>query len=755
LTINKSQFAESMEMPELGGYALPGGLASLARGEITSFVKPIALLGRLPDSTGVSHHVLSIYRALGSAFPIETYETTDQASIESLAWSWPEYSAVVATESILHSPHIVALMRQLRGKLPRILILAWDSDQLDPLEVDVINEAFDVVMPDSESLGEHWAQQVDDHVKWVPFPINLDLRSLAVGPGPRMRQTGSSVIIGAVAAFHPRKQHRLLIDVVADLVDEGENLELIIHSNLAHAGSFEDTIAHARDRLGYRAVITNDDKSPRDLARLYQTLDLFVSLSQGETFNIPVREALSAGVPCVISDIPGHEDLTSLPGVVSVPARIPVLANYPERGDIVAGIQYQCEYAEAKKAVRDLVRQVRVGLGPLPFDVTKSGLTSDVRRRRRRMFSALAEAGAVEFTGLPAPAAPVNREPVARSRKANSPEPRKLVLLGHDAGFFSLFNNYVSHVAWWEGEGKGQFDQVLADWSASAVAFATGNASFESFCYAGGSEGNVFFSLFENPYEDHTYGPETRLDELSNASYLCESFNAKLDPYLTYVHASQLYRSLDFPQWRQRMNAVVRRNLRVRPHIQAEVDLLTSEVPSGCPTMSMHVRHPSHAIEQPDGALADVDDFIRVASDWLGRESSGRILLASDQERVVSRFRSEFADRMLVRDAVARTSEQHDEAFEKLATTAQMTIGHQIQHLKAERPDLWSSKLAEEVVIDALFLATGDILVHSTSNVATAVSMLNPTSSMFHIRGGDTWNSIRARALLEERTQLV
>jgi glycosyltransferase involved in cell wall biosynthesis len=42
---------------------------------------------------------------------------------------------------------------------------------------------------------------------------------------------------------------------------------------------------------------------------LYSSAKVFISASKAEGFNLPVREALSFGVPVVISDIPIHREL--------------------------------------------------------------------------------------------------------------------------------------------------------------------------------------------------------------------------------------------------------------------------------------------------------------------------------------------------------------------------------------------------------------------------------------------------------------
>jgi glycosyltransferase involved in cell wall biosynthesis len=726
-------------------------VTQVSQHDICGYLKPIAVLGRMPDATGISQHLLSLHRTLADVVELITYDVNDLETCLTLNWDWPRFAAVIVTESVVHQPVLVQMLRRLAGSLPRLLVLAWDSDRLDPQEIEVVNQAFDHVLADNALLADHWSRQVAPHVGWHTFPLNLDLRARSAGVQPRSRRSWSPIVVGCIAAFHPRKRHDVVVDLVADLIAEGENVELLMHSNLQHGDGFERTRRYAEQRLGERALVTNNDKTPSELTELYHNIDVFVSLSQGETYNVPLRDALAAGIPCVISDIPGHHDLVGRYGVVAVPAGIPVPASYPERGGIVCGIQYQCTHADALPALRGVVRAVRVGLGPDPYSVSETGLASDSRVKIAPMFDVLRGAGALQLARIGSRSG----TPSSASAGPVIKPPRRLVLLAHDAGFFSLYNTYASHVAWWQDEERSAgFDQVLADWSVRALERGVGLHEVESFCYASPSEGNAFFKLFENPF------PELQLDEarwladLDGAELLTNSFNAKVDPYLTYKNAARLYRSLGFAQWRKRMARVVSSHLKPLPEVCEALRKSLRVVPDDASKLSMHVRHPSHAVEQPDGSIASVDDFIRVAEGWLQTQHAGVVLLATDQESVVTAFRRELGDSVACRDGVVRTSEEDDARFRESARSG-VQLGHQIQHLTASNPSSWSSAFARDVMLDMLFLAQGELFIHTTSNVATAVAMQSPDIAMMHIRGSDTWSTLQARTLLEQRIRVV
>ena len=77
------------------------------------------------------------------------------------------------------------------------------------------------------------------------------------------------------------------------------------------------------------------------------------------------------------------------------------------------------------------------------------------------------------------------------------------VLPCYDAGFFYIFNNYVSHLVYAE-----ENEIILPDWRLSNLLteqtdlLAFNNFKLVSFCYGTEGDGNIFYRLFENPYPE-------------------------------------------------------------------------------------------------------------------------------------------------------------------------------------------------------------------------------------------------------------
>jgi hypothetical protein len=700
--------------------------------DIAGTIRPILILCRQGSDTGIGSHAQSILQTLGSSVPMTVLDIDNPDSWSYLTLAAERYAAVVLAESPHLRPDLVSALADVGGRVPRACVFAWDSDQLDPYEVASMGASIDVVLSD-DPQHHRWHAQASPHLEWFTFPLSIDVRAQNPLSLVRNKRSPRRQKVVSLGAYHPRKQHEFTIEVVHELVQEGRDLELILHSNLDQ-GEFQRIHDYAVDLLGNRAVVTNDDKSPQELLALYREGDVYVSSSRGETYNIPIRLALAAGVPAVAFNVSGHSDLASNPGFLGVKAEVPVPAVHPERDSRMIGRQWTGTREDLKTGLASLLAQVETGSGPRRSSVAIDAQRWDHRRRKGEMWDVFREAGLIETTWNSS-AWPRRAQLNAHRRHGNDHSSRvsprravkRLVIPADDAGFLALHNVFASHARWWAEEDV----EVIPDWSARTVRRFRGD-EWKSFCYAGADEGNVYFSLFESKMFD--YDADTELDQLERAIYVPRSFNAKLDPFLTYVHPDRLYQSVAFQQWRQAMHDIVKKYLTPKPEILAEVDQLTQ--PAGqSPMLGMHIRHPSHAMEQPDGSLPTTDTFLNVAEAWLDRNPNAHVYLATDQEKVIQEALARLGDRVLTSKAT-RVSIEHSNVYEALPDDERLKEGHQVQHLAAADQSRHSSLLAKEVLIDTWALSRCSAVLHTVSNVATAVSFINPAAEMYYMRGG-------------------
>ena len=578
--------------------------------------------------------------------------------------------------------------------------VVFDSDELPPRWIFELNKRFDlVIVPSPHLVRTAKSSGVEKPIACVP--IALDIESLLASPYRRPRPDKTRFV--SVAAFHPRKGTTTLVDAFADRFGSRQDVELVLHSNL----SFENTFARVQRSIAecgltnVRATcgaLSRDDKNA-----LIDDGDVFVNCSRGEGYSIGPREALALGKPLVLSGVGGHLDLARVPGVFVVPAEIRVPARYPEIDNLVFGEQRLVEPEALGDALQRALAYARSdACYKTAFD----------RRAFARNFT---------FGDLATSYAELINTALGRFRTAR-PRPihvripedfrhrvdqtlgrraerlgftRNIVTAAYDGGFFSLFNAFMSHLVWNQREERCH--AVLPDWDAGRLLERENRTNFVSFCYGRPDEGNVWLKVFKPLYGLTEADMNSRDFLYAHASFPEARHNERREPLMTYVHAYKLYKSHDFAAWRRQYHRVFAEHVHLRPELQDEIDSFTQSHFERNFMVAAHVRHPSHTMEQPDGTLAQNQVYVDHIREKLRErgidEATGNwgLFLATDQDRAIRAFQSEFGRHVIWFRDVRRTREEEDCRFDKLSPEDKHREGHQVQHLVASDPGNWSS----------------------------------------------------------------
>ncbi|WP_213815932.1 glycosyltransferase [Glaciihabitans sp. dw_435] len=641
----------------------------------------------------------------------------------------------------------------------RIAHMAYDSDILPEEWVRILNERFDLALFSSEYLlGVAAASGVT--IPTAFLPIGLDLEPMLArryrAPMPNVTR------FGTISAFHTRKGLDLLVEAFLREFGGDPSAELVIHSNLA----FGDVYARVKSLMvsagATNVHVQNSDLSVEAKNDLIDSFDVYVNVSVGEGYSIGPREALALGKSLVLSNIAAHEDMQGLPGVFAIEPIGYQPAVYPEIENRIMGRQSLLDVASIQKSLR-----LAKGFASSPEIAT----TSAVRRRRAGAFSfttleseyaafvdpdsawaaKLAAASHTEEVDVATstltddlvdPIAATAAVPRARAfagRHGTKLGARKIVVPAHDGGFFSVFNTYFTHLVW--GTIDNEAALVLPDWRAEGVIERAKGEPVVSYCYGKPYDGNVWLKMFEPVFDlsaDELNDPE-RL--YAGAELPEPPFNHVREPNLTYVNAHNLYTAHDFYRFRKQYNTVLDRHVRLVPEYRSEIDTFVNDQISGRFTIGVHVKHPSHAVEQVGGAMADRFAYVTRVRDELARrginpsDEGWAVFVATDQERVTQLFHEEFGNHVVAFNDVVRSSSETDDEFDLLSDDEKLQDGHQLQHQMAANTKNWSHRLAWEVWRDAEALAASDVVIHAVSNVATAVAYMNPNNEMRYFAG--------------------
>jgi len=111
-------------------------------------------------------------------------------------------------------------------------------------------------------------------------------------------------IILYTAEFIPRKNHKFLIESLPSLKKTIPNLKIILPGK----GELFDDMVNLAKKLRVHDII-NFCGYRKDINKLCRLSDLYVATSRQEGLPIGVVEALAAGLPVVVSDIRGQNDI--------------------------------------------------------------------------------------------------------------------------------------------------------------------------------------------------------------------------------------------------------------------------------------------------------------------------------------------------------------------------------------------------------------------------------------------------------------
>lgn len=167
----------------------------------------------------------------------------------------------------------------------------------------------------AESIPGYLRRLAADRLEVVPNGVDVDRvdRALAPGTPEEPAPAAPRVTVANVGRLIPIKNQTALLTAFARVAGPHDSLVIVGEGPLR--GALED---QARE-LGIADRVQMPGLLPRDeVYRLLSTADVFVSPSYGEGLPLSVLEAMAAGVPAVLSDIPPHREIVEASGIAAL-----------------------------------------------------------------------------------------------------------------------------------------------------------------------------------------------------------------------------------------------------------------------------------------------------------------------------------------------------------------------------------------------------------------------------------------------------
>lgn len=158
--------------------------------------------------------------------------------------------------------------------------------------------------------------------------------------------TPDALLVGLIGRYHPAKDHANFLRAAAALSEGRPEASFVLSGRGVHRGNDAlcDAIGHLG--LGGRVHLLGERQ---DVARLMASCDIIISSSSREGFPNVVGEAMSCGVPCVVTDVGDSANLVGPTGLVVPPRNHEALAQ-AGRELIHLGFNGRAKLGEAARA---------------------------------------------------------------------------------------------------------------------------------------------------------------------------------------------------------------------------------------------------------------------------------------------------------------------------------------------------------------------------------------------------------------------
>ena len=177
----------------------------------------------------------------------------------------------------------------------------------------------DALIANSRS-GVDWAADAYevscDRVCVVPNAVSPIARDLVARVRLRreLNIADDAIVVGTVANLKPQKEPGFFLKVAHDvLADEGElaaspgkHVEFVWVGDGPLGGAIAEQLRHLGSRISSRIRFVG---AKRDVEAWFSLFDVFVLTSAWEGLPGALMEAMSAGLPCLATDVPGTRDL--------------------------------------------------------------------------------------------------------------------------------------------------------------------------------------------------------------------------------------------------------------------------------------------------------------------------------------------------------------------------------------------------------------------------------------------------------------
>lgn len=322
--------------------------------------------------------------------------------------------------------------------------------------------------------------------------------------------------------------------------------------------------------------------------------------------------------------------------------------------------------------------------------------------------------------------------------------PQKLTVIpANAAGFFSVYNKHVSYLAYKEDD-----ECIIPDWRISQLnknIYRYWHSDIiVSFCYGKYNDGNIFFKLFENPYNEEVIAPDLYQSDImydyANKVIDCPVYNFDNEPFLTYIYSYELPNNKEYyREFREKYHNIVEKYMVPLPYIREQIGSFKKQYMENYFCIAVHVRCLAHSSELFE--KTQFENYTKKIAEILNQnnidiKSDGwKLFVATDNELALEYFKNLYPKNTIFQEGISRlTVEQENEYNDIKKKENRDVYGFELQQRNSETDETRNLKFAVDILTDTYLLSACKYFIYQNSNVSTAVSYLNPNIEMVYCK---------------------
>lgn len=238
------------------------------------------------------------------------------------------------------------LYKNIPNSLIKIAYSMCESTKIPAQWVTIFNNEMDaIIVPDEFLIDVYKNSGVEIPIFVIPIALYLEdfLKR------PLKKSTNKPFVFGVSAALSKNKNIELLIEAFHSEFCNNKNIILKIHSPWIN---YKQALISKINSLNVKNVELHiGELNWVNYINFMQSIDCYVLLSKGEGFSITPREAMSLGIPCILSNNSAQKTICNTNLVLPVNSNIKQISDQEFYGTDV-GFNFNCDIKDVKIALR-------------------------------------------------------------------------------------------------------------------------------------------------------------------------------------------------------------------------------------------------------------------------------------------------------------------------------------------------------------------------------------------------------------------